>query len=447
MDLVVFFQSLATNFLSLIATIFEFIGQLPFFVVLFAILFLNFNKKYAYKFWLTYASGFVVGSLFLKNVVQASRPYQDNKSLLAIRNAYSYSLPSATTILSTSNACFFYNSIKNKTTKVLPKIFLVVALTLVVTLTGLSKIYFAQNYLLDVVIGIGIGFILSLIIIKFVKEEKINFKYFFFVLAPILIILLLFFSNQIFTSNFKNSAIFEFVGISLSIVIGCFVEEKTINYQVKNNLLFTSFKTFITLIILIVYYYACKLLPGIVFFSFLKYFVAGFIITLLLPILFKKIENYFYVFSSKVNKDKVSMSSITLSEKSTGKLAKNILSNLKNGDVVLLSGDLGAGKSVLVRNILKHAGVEKSITSPTFTLINEYNTEKYHFYHFDMYRIEDEEEVFNLGFDEILDDKNSIKFIEWPEKVKDHLPKLYKKITIVKLGKNSRNIIIEDYKN
>ena len=111
MDLVVFFQDLATNFLTLLSTIFEFIGQLPFFVVLFAILFLNYNKKYAYKFWLTYSSGFVVGSLFLKNVLKAPRPYQDNKSLLAMRNAYSYSLPSASTILATSNACFFYKSI------------------------------------------------------------------------------------------------------------------------------------------------------------------------------------------------------------------------------------------------------------------------------------------------------------------------------------------------
>ena len=171
------------------------------------------------------------------------------------------------------------------------------------------------------------------------------------------------------------------------------------------------------------------------------------IITLLLPLLFKKIEKYFYVFSSKVDKDKVVLSSITLSEKSTAKVSKKLLSTLQNGDVILLSGDLGAGKSVLVRNILKHAGVSKSITSPTFTLINEYNLPNYHFYHFDMYRIEDDEEVVNLGFDEILDDKNSIKFIEWPEKVESHLPKKYKKITIIKLGKNSRNIIVEDYNN
>ena len=67
-----------------------------------------------------------------------------------------------------------------------------------------------------------------------------------------------------------------------------------------------------------------------------------------------------------------------------------------------------------------------------------------HFYHFDMYRVENEFEAENIGLSEIIDDKNSIKFIEWAENVPRYLPPHYKKITIAKLGKKSRNIILEE---
>jgi len=94
---------------------------------------------------------------------------------------------------------------------------------------------------------------------------------------------------------------------------------------------------------------------------------------------------------------------------------------------------------------LKNYGVKNKITSPTFTLVNEYFADKKHFYHFDMYRMEDEEEAENIGFDEIIAQKDAIKFIEWADKVEKRLPEHYKKITIAKLGKNSRNIILEAY--
>ena len=445
MNLVVYLQSLASSTLTLIATIFEFFGQLPFFVLLFALLYLVVNKEIGYKFRLTYATGFVVGSLALKNIINRPRPYQAEASLQSMRNAYSSSMPSATAINVSSNASFIYASSKNSIGKSFLKFLLFLFLTLVVVGTCLTQLYFANNFLLDVIIGVTIGFILSLIIIKFVKLNDKTIKTIFLVCFPILLVSLLFFVKELFTNNFANSAVLEFIGISSSILLGTFIDNKRIKYQIKNNLIFTTFKIAITLIVLVGYNYLCLLLPGIVFFSFLKYFVAGLIVTIILPLLFKKLQKYFYVFSSKVDLSKVTSSIVTTSEKSTKKAAKKIYVSLKAGDIVLLSGDLGAGKSVLTRGILNCAGINKNITSPTFTLVNKYeNSKQQLFYHFDMYRIEDDEEVINIGFDEILDDTTSIKFIEWPEKVESHLPKNCKKITIVKLGKNSRNIIVEE---
>lgn len=445
MNLVVYLQSLASSTLTLIATIFEFFGQLPFFVLLFALLYLVVNKETGYKFWLTYATGFVVGSLALKNIINRPRPYQAEASLQSMRNAYSSSMPSATAINVSSNASFIYASFKNNVGKSFLKFVLFLVLTLIVLGTCLTQLYFANNFLLDVIIGVAIGFILSLIIIKFVKLSDKTIKNIFLVCFPLLLVSLLFFVKELFTNNFANSAVLEFIGISSSILLGTFVDNKRIKYQIKNNLIFTTFKVAITLIVLVGYNYLCLLLPGIVFFSFLKYFVAGLIVTIILPLLFKKLQKYFYVFSSKVDLSKVTSSIVTTSEKSTKKAAQKIYASLKAGDIVLLSGDLGAGKSVLTRGILNCAGINKNITSPTFTLVNKYENNKQQlFYHFDMYRIEDDEEVINIGFDEILDDTTSIKFIEWPEKVETHLPKNCKKITIVKLGKNSRNIIVEE---
>ncbi|MBR4002674.1 MAG: tRNA (adenosine(37)-N6)-threonylcarbamoyltransferase complex ATPase subunit type 1 TsaE [Clostridia bacterium] len=445
MNLVVYLQSLASSTLTLIATIFEFFGQLPFFVLLFALLYLVVNKETGYKFWLTYATGFVVGSLALKNIINRPRPYQAEASLQSMRNAYSSSMPSATAINVSSNASFIYASFKNNVGKSFLKFVLFLVLTLIVLGTCLTQLYFANNFLLDVIIGVAIGFILSLIIIKFVKLSDKTIKNIFLVCFPLLLVSLLFFVKELFTNNFANSAVLEFIGISSSILLGTFVDNKRIKYQIKNNLIFTTFKVAITLIVLVGYNYLCLLLPGIVFFSFLKYFVAGLIVTIILPLLFKKLQKYFYVFSSKVDLSKVTSSIVTTSEKSTKKAAQKIYASLKAGDIVLLSGDLGAGKSVLTRGILNFAGINKNITSPTFTLVNKYENNKQQlFYHFDMYRIEDDEEVINIGFDEILDDTTSIKFIEWPEKVETHLPKNCKKITIVKLGKNSRNIIVEE---
>lgn len=94
---------------------------------------------------------------------------------------------------------------------------------------------------------------------------------------------------------------------------------------------------------------------------------------------------------------------------------------LKEGDILCLNGDLGAGKTTLTKSIGLGLGVYDYITSPTFALINEY-TGKIPVYHFDVYRLENVEELYDLGFDEYFYGKG-VCIIEWAEKIERLLPK------------------------
>lgn len=94
---------------------------------------------------------------------------------------------------------------------------------------------------------------------------------------------------------------------------------------------------------------------------------------------------------------------------------------LKGGDILCLNGDLGAGKTTLTKSIGLGLGVTDYITSPTFALINEYKGRN-PVYHFDVYRLENVEELYDLGFDEYFY-SNGISIIEWAEKIKKLLPK------------------------
>ncbi|SHH58923.1 tRNA threonylcarbamoyladenosine biosynthesis protein TsaE [Caloranaerobacter azorensis DSM 13643] len=115
---------------------------------------------------------------------------------------------------------------------------------------------------------------------------------------------------------------------------------------------------------------------------------------------------------------------------------------LKSGDILCLNGDLGAGKTTLTQSIARGLGVEDYVTSPTFTLINEYEG-RYPVYHFDVYRIDDIDEMYNLGFEEYIYSEG-VTIIEWASIIEDILPLERLDITI-KRGKeiDDREIIIE----
>ena len=110
-----------------------------------------------------------------------------------------------------------------------------------------------------------------------------------------------------------------------------------------------------------------------------------------------------------------------------------------------MSGDLGAGKSVLVREILKIAGITNNVTSPTFTIMNEYQGEPLKLYHFDMYRLSSLEEAVSLGFEEYFDLKllKGVVVVEWAENVEGLLPIKITEIEIQKVDDEKRNILIE----
>lgn len=112
----------------------------------------------------------------------------------------------------------------------------------------------------------------------------------------------------------------------------------------------------------------------------------------------------------------------TKNESETINLGVEIASSLKNGDVIALYGDLGSGKTRLVKGICLGLDVKQMVNSPTFIIVNEYNSTKFHnIFHFDLYRLKSEEEILAMGFDDYMNNRG-IVIIEWPEHAERLLP-------------------------
>ncbi len=126
----------------------------------------------------------------------------------------------------------------------------------------------------------------------------------------------------------------------------------------------------------------------------------------------------------------------------TEKLAKQFATSLKPGDVVVLHGDLGAGKTTFTQFVFKALGVKESVTSPTFAILKTYQGKDCLLHHFDAYRITNEEAI-EAGFDEIIAEPNSIKFIEWSDNILALLPDDLHKVNIRYLDETSRIFEIE----
>ena len=132
---------------------------------------------------------------------------------------------------------------------------------------------------------------------------------------------------------------------------------------------------------------------------------------------------------------------ITNSEKETKNIAKKIASKLNKNAVIVLSGELGAGKTKFTEGFLSYFGLENEISSPTFTIVNEYKNEKVTIYHFDVYRLSDIDEFYAIGGEEYF--SKGICIIEWGEIIEEILPKDCIKITIEKEEKNFEKRIIK----
>ena len=138
---------------------------------------------------------------------------------------------------------------------------------------------------------------------------------------------------------------------------------------------------------------------------------------------------------------------ISKSEQETIDYAESFANNLKKGSIIVLSGDLGSGKTKFVQGVLKHFNLENEISSPTFTIVNEYTSNFFNIYHFDVYRLEDSDEFYEMGGDEYFE--KGICLIEWGEIIENILPKPYYKIKFSRDNQNEnyRKLEIEFINN
>lgn len=128
----------------------------------------------------------------------------------------------------------------------------------------------------------------------------------------------------------------------------------------------------------------------------------------------------------------------------TRSIGHKVGKRLRPGDMICLNGDLGAGKTTLTKAIAEALGIDDTITSPSFTIVNEYYGDV-NLYHFDVYRIDDIEEMYDLGYEEYFY-SDGICVIEWSDMIEEILPKERLVITLLNTGTDdSRLIKIEAY--
>ena len=135
-----------------------------------------------------------------------------------------------------------------------------------------------------------------------------------------------------------------------------------------------------------------------------------------------------------------SLSRLIQNEDDTAALAREFAVELNGGEVVVLNGELGAGKTFFIKKALISFGIN-NVSSPTFALINEYSG-RIKVYHFDFYRINNENELYDIGFDDYLNDPDAIVFIEWGNLFPQILPQKRIEIEIKVLEDFSREITI-----
>ena len=134
----------------------------------------------------------------------------------------------------------------------------------------------------------------------------------------------------------------------------------------------------------------------------------------------------------------------TYSESDTEEAAFRIASQIPSGSVIALHGNLGAGKTVFARGFARGLGISQAVSSPTFTLVQEYPLENGNWlYHLDMYRIDDYRSALAFGVDEYFDDKDALVLVEWAERVAEILPDNLFIVNIRRLDGDTREITVE----
>ncbi|MCU0438102.1 MAG: tRNA (adenosine(37)-N6)-threonylcarbamoyltransferase complex ATPase subunit type 1 TsaE [Raineya sp.] len=124
-------------------------------------------------------------------------------------------------------------------------------------------------------------------------------------------------------------------------------------------------------------------------------------------------------------------------------VASQIVEECKNYRVWIFEGQMGAGKTTLIKQICKVLGVLDEVQSPTFSIVNEYHTENHQrIYHFDFYRLRSEQEAYDIGYEEYFYDEKAYSFLEWASKVSNLLPPKSIQINIEVMGEEKRKYTI-----
>ena len=135
---------------------------------------------------------------------------------------------------------------------------------------------------------------------------------------------------------------------------------------------------------------------------------------------------------------------ISRSPDETVAIGEALAVSLRDGDLVLLHGDLGAGKTTLVKGIASALGIEDVVSSPSFSLVNEYDTGRAaavsRLYHLDLYRLQSEADLASIGFEDFVAPADGVTLVEWPERAATALPECFLLIEIETVSAHSRRM-------
>lgn len=126
-------------------------------------------------------------------------------------------------------------------------------------------------------------------------------------------------------------------------------------------------------------------------------------------------------------------------------LGRELAADLHVGDVLMLHGDLGAGKTTLTQGVAQGLGIEGPVQSPTFTLVREHDARAMKLYHLDLYRLDDPSELEDIGYEVYINPPDGVSIIEWPERAGDWLPGRFTIVHIEHLGGDRRSVQITTY--
>ncbi len=132
---------------------------------------------------------------------------------------------------------------------------------------------------------------------------------------------------------------------------------------------------------------------------------------------------------------------VTHAPEYTEALGEKLAACLRPGDVIAYYGDLGAGKTAFTRGLARGLGIEEPVTSPTYTIVNEYLSGRMPLFHFDMYRLESSDDLFDIGWEDYLA-RGGVCAVEWSENVEDALDGAIR-VSIRRLSDQEREITVE----